>query len=131
MLEIRVECYAGYRGEETPRRFWMGSREIPILEVRYEDLVLHTEDAMRKVLEFSGEPWDDAVLRFHEQKGGTRDESKFLQNPEATRPIHTSSIGRWRKSMSETDAEQFKVLAGDLLTKLGYETSRDWRPERA
>ena len=32
-MPIRVECYAGYRGEETPRRFWMGEREIEVLEV--------------------------------------------------------------------------------------------------
>ena len=33
------------------------------LEVRYENLVSDTEKQMRQVLEFIGEPWDDAVLR--------------------------------------------------------------------
>jgi hypothetical protein len=32
-LTIRVECYAGYRGEETPRRFFMGDKSIEIEEV--------------------------------------------------------------------------------------------------
>ncbi len=32
-LAIRVECYAGYRGEETPRRFWIGERAIEVAEV--------------------------------------------------------------------------------------------------
>jgi hypothetical protein len=32
-LRIRVECYAGYRGEETPRRFWTGERKIEVQEV--------------------------------------------------------------------------------------------------
>ena len=32
-MTIRVECYAGYRGEETPRRFFLGKREIVVLEV--------------------------------------------------------------------------------------------------
>jgi len=32
-LTIRVECYAGYRGEETPRRFFMGDKAIEIEEV--------------------------------------------------------------------------------------------------
>jgi len=30
---VRVECYAGYRGEETPRRFSLGERKIEVLEV--------------------------------------------------------------------------------------------------
>lgn len=30
---IRVECHAGHRGEETPRRFQLGNRIVDILEV--------------------------------------------------------------------------------------------------
>ncbi len=33
MNSIRVQCYAGYRGEETPRRFWLGPHEIEVLQV--------------------------------------------------------------------------------------------------
>lgn len=32
-LELKVECHAGYRGEETPRRFWLGGRCIEVQEV--------------------------------------------------------------------------------------------------
>ncbi|UCE88120.1 MAG: hypothetical protein JSW10_07010 [Pseudomonadota bacterium] len=32
-LRLRVECYAGYRGEEAPRRFYLGDREIEVTEV--------------------------------------------------------------------------------------------------
>lgn len=32
-LRLRVECHAGYRGEETPRRFYLGGREIAVDEV--------------------------------------------------------------------------------------------------
>lgn len=30
---IRVDCYAGYRGEETPRRFVLGERRIEVTDV--------------------------------------------------------------------------------------------------
>lgn len=33
-FEVRVECYAGYRGDEEPRRFWVGEREVAV-----EDLI--------------------------------------------------------------------------------------------
>jgi hypothetical protein len=32
-LRVAVECYAGYRGEETPRRFSLGARWIEVLDV--------------------------------------------------------------------------------------------------
>jgi hypothetical protein len=31
--DLRVECYAGYRGEETPRRFYLGPRCIEVASV--------------------------------------------------------------------------------------------------
>lgn len=30
---IRVECYAGYRGEETPRRFFFGRRGVQVRDI--------------------------------------------------------------------------------------------------
>ena len=32
-MELRVECYAGYRGEETPRRIFFGERPVVVGEV--------------------------------------------------------------------------------------------------
>ena len=32
-MEISVECYAGYRGEETPRRLHIGRHDIEVKKV--------------------------------------------------------------------------------------------------
>ena len=32
-IQIRVDCYSGYRGEETPRRFYVGEKKLEIVEV--------------------------------------------------------------------------------------------------
>jgi hypothetical protein len=32
-MPIRVECYAGHRGEETPRRFEIGDLRVDVVEV--------------------------------------------------------------------------------------------------
>ena len=32
-LRVRVECYAGYRSEETPRCLYLGARHIEVEEV--------------------------------------------------------------------------------------------------
>jgi hypothetical protein len=33
LLAIRVECYAGHRGEQTPRTLILGDRRIAVAEV--------------------------------------------------------------------------------------------------
>ena len=30
---VRVECYAGHRAEESPRRFFIGERQIEVVEI--------------------------------------------------------------------------------------------------
>ena len=32
-IEIKVSCYAGYKGEETPRSFSLKDRQIEVIEV--------------------------------------------------------------------------------------------------
>lgn len=32
-MNIKVECYSGYRGEETPRRIHIESRQVEVIEV--------------------------------------------------------------------------------------------------
>lgn len=32
-LTIRVQCHAGYMGEETPRRFYIGTRPVKIVAI--------------------------------------------------------------------------------------------------
>jgi hypothetical protein len=48
MENIHVECYNGYRGEETPRRFWLGERCIGVRRVI--DLWLSPDHRYFKVL---------------------------------------------------------------------------------
>ena len=33
IFQIRVVCYSGYRGEETPRYFYLGERRVKVAEV--------------------------------------------------------------------------------------------------
>ena len=52
-LGVAVECYAGHRGEETPRRFRLGDGEIEIAEV--QDRWLAPDHRYFKVLDARGD----------------------------------------------------------------------------
>ena len=78
-------------------------------EVRYEDLVAQPEEALRELLTWAGEPWDDAVLQ----------------------PIYSSAIGRWRDDLTPDEAETVVQIAGPLLAELGYAEDASWVREHA
>jgi Flp pilus assembly protein TadD len=71
---------------------WRQVLTLPMLEVRYEDVVLDTEGQVRRMLEFLGLPWDPRCLKFHENPRPVQTSSK----DQVTRPIYVSSIGRWK-----------------------------------
>jgi len=76
---------------------WLRIRNMlknPWLEVRYEDTVADVAGQARKVLDFLGLPWDDAVMDYHH-----RARRKHVHSPTyeaVTKPVYTSSINRWR-----------------------------------
>jgi hypothetical protein len=64
LLRVSVECYAGYRGEETPRRFRMGDRLVEVAEVL--DRWLAPDHRYFKVRDAAG---DSYILRQDVESG--------------------------------------------------------------
>lgn len=94
--------------------------------VRYESLVADPRATIVGLLEFLGEPWDDAVLAHHKAESNFRDATAFPQNQEALRPIATTPVRRWERDMSSEDRATFKRIAGELLIEFGYAADNSW-----
>ena len=58
MIEVEVNSYAGYRGEETPRSFRLGDRDIVVADV--VDRWLSPDHRYFKILDPDG---DTYILR--------------------------------------------------------------------
>jgi hypothetical protein len=75
LQDIRVDCHAGHRGEETPLRFYLGERPVEVEEVL--DRWLAPDHRYFKVLGGDGDvyilrhdPWADRwELTMFEAKG--------------------------------------------------------------
>jgi hypothetical protein len=80
---------------------WMMARwgemlQIPIMTVRYEDLVGDTEGQVRAMLEFCGLSWEPRCLEFHNAKRYVHTASY----DQVREPIYRRSVGRWRHYQS-------------------------------
>lgn len=73
-MKIRVECHAGYRGEEEPRAFLLGERRFAVVEVldRWLDpahryFKVRVEDARSFILRHDSatDQWELAALVGH------------------------------------------------------------------
>lgn len=73
-MEIKVDCYAGYRGEETPRRIWMGHRKIDIKDILDRWLApdhryfkVYGDDASIYIIRHDIESWKWELTYFQQQ----------------------------------------------------------------
>ncbi|HNP66160.1 MAG TPA: sulfotransferase [Woeseiaceae bacterium] len=64
-----------------------------IIDVSYEDTARDLEPNARALIAQLGLPWEDACLRFHEQKTAVSTASAA----QVREPAHTRSIGRWKR----------------------------------
>jgi tetratricopeptide (TPR) repeat protein len=95
--DVHFACDLGklaryYREYERLMAHWKPVLPIPILDVRYEELVEQPEEISHNIVAFCKLPWNDACLRFYETQRTVRSSS----NLQVRRPIYKSSVGAWR-----------------------------------
>jgi Sulfotransferase family len=91
------------------------------MEVRFEDLVLHPEEALANVSAFIGENLNYEEIR-KTKIGAIR-----VPNTSFTEEWKSGSfspVGRWKRQLSDDKVTRLEGLAGELLVELGYPLSR-------
>jgi hypothetical protein len=88
-------------------------------EIRYERLVADPQAVLHDVTDYLDLPFAEVMLRYHEK------------SEKRSRPGHrhrlppTPGMRDWTTQMKHDDAALFELLAGVLLTELGYECRHD------
>ena len=71
---------------------WRSLPGLNMLEIGYEDMVLHTENTARRALEFLELGWDEKCLAPHTNPCAVDTASHW----QVRQPIYRRSLGRWR-----------------------------------
>jgi len=98
-----------YRAFDDLMAFWRN--RLPanrFMEVLYEDIVLDQKNQTRRLLNFCDLEWDEACMRFHENKAPVSTASSV----QVRQPLYSGSIGRWKKYGDKLD--DLKAALGDL-----------------
>jgi tetratricopeptide (TPR) repeat protein len=86
------DCARQFLETERLTEHWLRNLPLPMLEIRYEDMVADQEGQSRRLIEFLGLPWDPACLEFHRTERQVVTASLW----QVRQPIYTRSVGRWR-----------------------------------
>lgn len=115
-------------------RFRKKHPDMPVCEVRYEDLVRDPRTVLRTICEFIGVHYEAGMLEYHSTAESHFSQDEKLVNHQLVKqPPRTDRIERWREEMSRADYMQFDAIAGKLLHHYGYPVETpglaDW-PQR-
>ncbi len=86
------------------------------LEIRYEDLVLKTEETLKQVCAFIGEEYDSKMLSFY-NTGPIKE--KEIDFPKIRRPPEPSDTARWRTEMNLVEVALIEAYAGKTMDRVG------------
>ncbi|KAK7068996.1 Protein-tyrosine sulfotransferase activity protein [Halocaridina rubra] len=93
------------------------------LPVYYEQLVLHPQEWMKKILEFLDVTWDDAVLHHEDhinKPGGVSLSKVERSSDQVVKPINLDALTKWVGQIPKDVVEDMANIA-PMLATLGYD----------
>ncbi len=81
-----------YRMYEKLMEHWKSTLDIPVMDIKYEDLIENPEGVSRNLMCFCELEWDASCLRYFENTSSVVTAS-FDQ---VRQPIYNRSVGRWK-----------------------------------
>jgi len=81
-----------YAAFDALTKLWHESLADNYLEIRYEDVVEHTEREARRLVAFCDLPWDPRCLAFQDNAAPVATAS----SAQVRQPMYRTAIGRWR-----------------------------------
>jgi len=98
-----------YQLNEDLMKYWKDTLEIPIYDVRYEELTENPEKITREALNFCGKKWQKKCLEFYK-----KDTEVFTSSLiQVRRPINKASVDKWKRY--EKELQPLKKALGPLM----------------
>ena len=93
LLDKSAHIGFAHRQAERLLNHWKNMLDLPVLEIRYEELVTNPETKIRRIIEFHALDWDDRCLHPH-TSGRT---VMTLSYHQVSKPMYRSAIGRYER----------------------------------
>ena len=115
---------AGVEFPDIAERFapyldWLNHPEV--LAIHFEDLIHDRTATLTRIMEHLL-----ARVPVQTPRQLILDSLESAIHPGRSPTFRSGKTGEWRKYFTDKHKTTFKELAGDLLTRLGYETNHDW-----
>ena len=91
------------------------------LEIPYEKLVVDTEEALRQICSFLGEPFDTQMLMWYDLTAKKTAARPMKFQTKLGRAPRSSDVGRWKNELSAFDIAVVEAYAGEAMGRAHQE----------
>lgn len=101
---------------------WLDVKDIPVMNVSYEDLSSNTEGTVVKLLEFIGAetPIDLSVIVERQSFANKKKEVEFNGNPAQIEHMRNGKVGEWKTKLSSSDIISIEKRFGKVMKRMEY-----------
>ena len=94
-----------------------------VLCLRFEDFILNQPETLNILLDYI----ESFGVEFALQRAEALEKLSTVNKPKKSGTFRRASPGNWKEYFTEDNKRRFKTVAGDLLSRLGYEEDdQDW-----
>lgn len=93
------------------------------LRLRYEDLILHSEQTLDRLCDFMGETFEPAMLNYADDVSRKIPTDRRDLWPVLDRPPQTDKVDRWKREMKPSERYVIEEAATEALERFGYDRS--------
>lgn len=108
-------------------RSWVSQEKIPVIVVKYEDMLLNPNKTFGKVVQFCDLPYEEERLNkairyssFEELKKQEMQHGFNEKNPKAESFFRNGKIGSWREKITSEMEQELVLTHHDTMQKMGY-----------
>jgi hypothetical protein len=91
------------------------------IAVSYEALTAEPEQTVRRICDFIGIAYADKMMDFYKSSESAHTATAGKMWANLTRPVMKHNTNKFLRELSAEDIAVFESVAGDVLTRLGYE----------
>lgn len=112
----------------TASQQWRGTATLPVVEVKYEDILLQPEERMAALCQQLNLPFSPDMLTFHQettdfQPGGRPQAITF-------KTVDRSRLNQWQQRLTPYDLRLIAQVCQPAIGQWGYEDTRPYLPNR-
>jgi hypothetical protein len=108
---------------ERYKNFLAWFNDDRVLCLRFEDFILNQPETLDRLLDYI----ESFGVTFLFAREDALSKLSTVNKPKKSGTFRKASPGNWKEHFTEDNKKRFKVVAGDLLTRLGYEEDdQDW-----